>query len=102
MTDCNGKHGPWVPYDSQMNDGDVYCETCGLDKQSYAYDLELENINYSTSIIKACEKVGKDSEGKFPFNAHDLAERILRVERENVELRKKLSLLQSDPRGFFN
>ena len=46
MSECNFQHGPWVKYDNPMGEDDVYCEKCGLDKNSYAYKLELTIIEW--------------------------------------------------------
>ena len=48
-----------------------------------ARNKELEDESLFKSIKSACERVGKDANGKFPFNAHDLAERILGLEKRN-------------------
>ena len=42
--------------------------------------------SYAQSIRSACESVGKDKDGTFPFNAHDLAERIKRLEKEVADM----------------
>jgi len=37
--------------------------------------------SYANSIISACQSVGKDYKGDFPFNAFDLAQRIIKLEQ---------------------
>ena len=49
---------------------------------------ELEDESLFKSIKSACERVGKDASGKFPFNAHDLAERIIGLEAKNKKIEK--------------
>ena len=46
--------------------------------------LESRIKSLEQSIISACETVGKDKNGKMPFNANDLAERILEHEKEKT------------------
>ena len=45
--------------------------------------------------MSACEKVGKDSDGKFPVNAYELAERILKLEKENKLLKDRNFMVEN-------
>ena len=47
-------------------------------KETDKITAQLESLQ--NSIIAACEMVGKDAGGIFPFNAHALAERIIGLE----------------------
>ena len=65
-------------------DGKIYVDL------EHHEDCIKESESMTKSIISACESVGRDTDGKFPFNAYDLAQRIIRVE---AELKSKDDLL---------
>ena len=59
-------------------------------------DSLREQVNRSQkAIMSACEKVGKDSDGKFPVNAYELAERILKLEKENKLLKDRNFMVEN-------
>ena len=61
-----------------------------IDLQMEVDHLKQEHSSLIQSIISACTRVGKDPEGRFPFNASDLADRILRLEGELRHARKRV------------
>ena len=76
-------------------DGKIYVDL------EHHEDCIKESESMTKSIISACESVGRDADGKFPFNAYDLAQRIIKLEAklkeldaENAELKKQVEGLE--------
>ena len=86
MYKCNGRGCSTL---ITLGDRCAHCEIVSKTKPTYE-DCIKESESMTKSIISACESVGRDTDGKFPFNAYDLAQRIIRVE---AELKSKDDLL---------